>query len=59
MGVGVLVRDHTDGVIATQCSTWQFITNPVVAKAMALWTAVVLRQQLGIMDIILEGILLR
>jgi ribonuclease HI len=55
MGVGVMIRDHRGDVIATQCSTWQYITDPAVAEAMALRTAAAVRQQLGIMEVILEG----
>ena len=35
MGVGVVVRDCTGGVIASQCSTRPYINDPAVAEVMA------------------------
>jgi ribonuclease HI len=55
MGIGIVVRDFTGEVVATQCTTKAYVCNPVVAEAMALWTAVVLLGQLSFMDVILEG----
>lgn len=55
MGVGVVVRDSTGGVLATQCMTKPFVRDPGVAEAMALRTALMLLGQLGITKTIMEG----
>jgi hypothetical protein len=55
MGVGVVVRDCTGGVVATQCSTRPYINDSTVAEALAFWTAANLRHQLGLVEAILEG----
>jgi hypothetical protein len=50
-----VARDHTGGVVATQCSTRPYICDLVVAEAMSMWTMAALVGQLGFMDVILEG----
>jgi ribonuclease HI len=55
MGVGVVIRDHTGGLIAARCATRQFIQEPSVAEALACQTAVALRHQLGLSAAIFEG----
>lgn len=42
MGVGIVVRNHASGVIATQCMMRPYISDPVVAEAIAVWTAAAL-----------------
>jgi ribonuclease HI len=55
MGIGVVVRDYAGGVVATKSVTKDYICDPVVAEALALWTAVELFGQLGFNDVIFEG----
>lgn len=55
MGVGVVVRDYTWGVLASQCSTRPYINDSTVAEALAFWTTANLRHQLGFVAAILEG----
>jgi hypothetical protein len=55
MGIGIMVSDYKGGVIATQCATRQFIMDPTMVEALAFRTAVELRHQLGLMDVIFEG----
>jgi ribonuclease HI len=55
MGVGVVVRDYSGGVIAMKCLTCSYICEPVVVEAMAVWTASKLVGLLGFKDIILKG----
>jgi ribonuclease HI len=54
MGIGIVVRDFARGVVATQCSTRPYVSDLVVAEALALWIAVVLLGQLSFRDVILE-----
>jgi ribonuclease HI len=55
MGVGVVVRDCTGGVVTSQCSTRPYINDSTMAEALAFWTAANLRHQLGLVEAILEG----
>ena len=55
MGIGIVIRGYSGGVVATQCTTRPYVCDHVVAKALALWTVVMLFGQLGFRDIILEG----
>ena len=55
MGIGIVVRDFTGDVVATQSTMKAYVCDPVVAEALALWMAVVLVGQLGFMDVIFEG----
>lgn len=55
MGMGVVVRDHGGELLATQCATKDFITDPRTAEAYAAWRAVELSSQLGLQRIVLEG----
>ena len=59
MGIGIVVRDFRGEVVATQCTTKAYVCDPVVAEALALWTAVVLLGQLSFTDVILKEIVLR
>lgn len=36
IGVGVVVQDHSGGVVATQCKTTPYVCDPVMVKAMAV-----------------------
>jgi hypothetical protein len=37
MGVGVIIRDYEEKVLATMCSIMRYITNSAVAEAFAAW----------------------
>jgi ribonuclease HI len=55
MGVGILVRDHLGMVIAARSHTLVFLTEPVVAEAIAALHAVEFSRDLGLPRIVLEG----
>jgi hypothetical protein len=54
-GLGVIAMDHEGGTIAMQCSSFKHIYNPTTAETLAAWKAVVLRVQLGVIYMELEG----
>jgi ribonuclease HI len=55
MGVGLIVRDGEGSVLAAMCTSVDFIIDPTVAEAMALWKAVSCCLDLGFSRIHLEG----
>jgi hypothetical protein len=55
MGVGIIFRTHEGEVMATECSTKPYITDPQTAEAVAAWTAANLVWQLELKDVSLEG----
>ncbi|GLT53638.1 hypothetical protein SLA2020_268960 [Shorea laevis] len=55
MGVRVIIRNSEGLVLSSLCSTLSFITDPVIAEAVAAWKAANLCQALGFQRVILEG----
>lgn len=55
MGVGIVIRNHEGEVVTAKCSTKLYITDPMTAEAVAVWTAAQFIRQLGIEHAILEG----
>ena len=55
VGMGVIARDQNGSVIAMVCGGRQYVTDPVMAKALALCEAVELSYQVATQKLILEG----
>ena len=55
IGLGAIARDHDGRVLAMQCSTCKHIYNPMTAKTLTAWKAVVLGVQMGVIYLELEG----
>jgi ribonuclease HI len=55
IGIGVIVRDHEGGAMATLSETKDYIQDPATAEALAARRAVELSLNLGIRRLILEG----
>jgi hypothetical protein len=55
MGVGVIVKDSANEVLAATSTSRRYLTNPTMAKAHAAWKAMVFDRHLGMLNILLEG----
>jgi hypothetical protein len=55
VGLGAIARDHEGRVLAMHCSTCKHIYNPMMAETLTAWKAVVLRVQLGVIYMEVEG----
>ena len=55
MGMGVIVRDHTDNVLACICIYKPTAIEPTTAEAMAAWYAIEISKKMGVSYCILEG----
>jgi ribonuclease HI len=55
MGIGIIVRDYLGMVIAAKSYTMRFISEPVVAEALAALHAAEFSRDLGLPMVILEG----
>jgi hypothetical protein len=55
MGVGIIARDSTSGVMVVMCSTLPYIRDPAVAEAISAKRAVEFGREMGFPSIELEG----
>lgn len=55
MGVRVLLCDAIGTVVASMCSLVPYITDPTMAKGVALWRAMLFCLNLGVSKLHLEG----
>lgn len=55
MGIGVVVRDHIGAFLACLSSSFTLFSQPIVAKFEALWRVLELCNELGFVDVDLEG----
>ena len=55
VGLGAIARDFEGRVLAMHCSTCKHIYNPTTAETLATWKTMVLRVQLGVIFLEVEG----
>jgi hypothetical protein len=51
---GVVVRNHDEDVLFTKCMVKEYITDPLIAEAVAVWVAVEFISQFGFQSVMLE-----
>ncbi len=55
MGIGVVVRNESEGVVAALAKAIPFVEDPTAAEAIAAWHAVNLCVDRGFHHVVLEG----
>jgi ribonuclease HI len=55
VGIGVIIRDHERDIIAMLCANKRYVTDPLLAEALAVWQASDLVKQLDLRRVTLEG----
>jgi ribonuclease HI len=55
MGVGLVLRDHSEQVLAARCMTHPYVFDPTIAEAFAARCGMRLCRELGLQRVIFEG----